>query len=241
MYDTALSSDVTEAYYSFKTGKLEKHVRRVCCRCADASRKWSVFGFNTVSFEDIPAVSFLEIATRRTVEMNKCIDPVAAVRITENRYADDLSTGDTLVEVARFMKKESEDFQQNGTIPQILSKGSLKLKVMVPSGKLHQTKIKLLGKTILGVGWNTSSDKLTISFSFSLLHKEEKSLTVITNDNFSKFDRNLLTPRNLLRIANSLYDPLGLVAPVTIKLCIALRYVFRSALNLDWDTPILKV
>ena len=240
MYDTALCSDVTKAYYSLKTGELEKHVRRVCWRYGDANRKWSVFGFNTVSFGDRPAASFLEIAMRRTAEMNKCIDPVAAVRITEDRYVDDLSTGGTPVEVARFMGKESEDFQQDGTIPQILSKGSLKLKVMVPSGELNQTKIKLLGNKILGVGWNPSSDKLTISFSVSLVHKEEKSLTVVTKDNFSTFDRNLLTPRNLLRIVNSLYDPLGLVAPVTIKLRIAFRDVFRSTLNLNWDTPIPK-
>ena len=77
--------------------------------------------------------------------MNKCIDPVASVRVTEDRYVDDLSSGGTPVEVARFMGKESEDIQQDRTIPQILSKRPLKLKVMVPSRELNQTKIELLG------------------------------------------------------------------------------------------------
>ena len=106
-----------------------------------------------MSFGDRLAALFLEIAMRRTAEMNKCIDPVAAVHITEDRYVHDLLIGGTPVEVTRFTGKESENFQQDGTIPQILSKGSRKLKVMVPS--------------------------------------------VVTNDNFSTFDRNLLTVTHL--------------------------------------------
>ena len=90
----------------------------------------------------------------------------------------------------------------------------------------------MLGSKILGVGWNPSSDQLIMKFSVTLLNKEDKSNTVVNCYNFATFDRNLITPRNLLRIVNSLYDPLGLVAPITIRLRIAFRDVFKS-LNLS--------
>ena len=164
MYEKALCSDVTKAYYSLKTGELEKHVRRVCWRYGNADRKWSIFGFNTVSFGDRPAASLLEIAIRRTAEMNASIDPLAAIRIKEDRYVDDLSTGGTPGEVDRFMGKETSDLQQDGSIPQILSKGSLKLKVMVSSGESNLEKLEKIGSKILGVGWNPINDNLNFNF-----------------------------------------------------------------------------
>ena len=60
----------------------------------------------------------------------------------------------------------------------------------------------------------------------------------VNKENFQTFERDFLTPRNLLRIVNSLYDPLGLVPPITIRLPIAFRNVFRSVVNLNWDTPL---
>ena len=41
--------------------------------------------------------------------------------------------------------------------------------------------------------------------------------------------------RNLLRIVNSLYDPLGLCAPIAIRLRIAFRDLFKLSKSLDWD------
>ena len=56
--------------------------------------------------------------------MNQHIDPLAATRIAEDRYVDDLSTGGTPSQVDRFMGKPTVNLEQDGTIPQILSKGS---------------------------------------------------------------------------------------------------------------------
>jgi len=238
-YEKALCSDVTKAYYALKTGELEKHVRRVCWRYGNSAEKWRTYGFNTVSFGDRPAASFLEIAIRRTAEMNRSIDPLAATRIREDRYVDDLSTGGSPMEVARFMGVETEEqFQHNGTIPKILSRGSLRLKVMVCSGETDITKINRLGDKVLGVGWNPTSDELIFRFSVSFVNRKDKSVTVINHYNLNEFDQGLLTPRNLLRVVNSLYDPLGLVAPIAIRLRIAFRDLFKLNKNLDWDASL---
>ena len=83
-YERVLCSDVTKAHYSLKTGELEKHVRRVCLKYGDSKKQWRIFGFNTVSFGDRSAASFLEIAVRRTAHLNQHIDSFAATRIIED-------------------------------------------------------------------------------------------------------------------------------------------------------------
>ena len=236
-YEIALCSDVTKAYYSLRTGEVEKHVRRVCWRYGNLDNQWKVFGFRTVSFGDRPAAAFLEIAIRRTAEMHKAIDPVASQRIQNDRYVDDLSTGGSPDEVHRFVGDEHEDFQCNGTIPSILAQSSLRLKVLVSSGESNPLKIAKLGGRILSIDWNPTIDELSIALSVSLVTKD-KSTLIITPANFSTFDRHLLTPRNVLRIINSIYDPLGLIAPLTIRLRIGFRNLFAAQASLSWDDPL---
>ena len=48
----------------------------------------------------------------------------------------------------------------------------------------------------------------------------------------------IITLRICLSVVNSIYDPLGLVVPVTIRLRVAFRDLFRPGLNLSWDDPI---
>ena len=209
-YETALCSDLTKAYYSIKTGEVEKFVRMVVWRDGDKNKPWRTYGFRTVSFGDRPAAAFLEIAIRRTVEMNKAIDPVAASRLRDDRYVDDISTGGTADEVARFKGNESVTLQCDGTMPKILAQGSLFLKVMVTSGETDKIKIGKLGGKILGINWCPTEDQLIYKFSVSLVAKD-KSVINITADNFWNFDKSLITPSNILHIINKQYDPIGLV------------------------------
>ena len=102
-YDTALCFDVTKAYHSIEIGELEKHVRMVVWRYGDIAKLWRTLCLCTVSFGDRPASSFLEIAIRRTADMNQDIDPVAATRICNDCYVDDFATGGTPAEVAGFV------------------------------------------------------------------------------------------------------------------------------------------
>ena len=132
---------MTKAYYSIRTGELEKNVRRIVWRYGNTSSKWRIFGFKTVSFGDKPAAAFLEIAIRRTAQANGSIDRLAAEKIANDRYVDDLATGGSPSEVSRFKGNELPDCQFDGTIPTIFSKGSLRLKVMVSSGEKDLHKI----------------------------------------------------------------------------------------------------
>ena len=117
----------------------------------------------------------MEIAIRHTAKLNTSIDPLAVICIKEDRYVDDLSTRGTSGKVAHFMDMGSTEFQQDGSIPQIPSKGSLRFKVMVSSGESNPEKIKKLGSKVLGVGWNPTSDKLNFNFGVLVANKEVKT------------------------------------------------------------------
>ena len=150
-YEEALCSDFTKAYYIMKTGELETHVRRVVWRFGRKNEKWRCFGFQTVTFGDKPAGVYLHIVIMKTVEMFGSIDPVAANKIKDDRYVDDLATGGTALKVARMKGVESQEnkFECDGTLAQILSQGSLKMKVIVTSGEQNVEKIDKLGNSVL--------------------------------------------------------------------------------------------
>ena len=117
---------------------IEKHLRRVLWRFGNLDSNWKVFAFSTVSFGDKPAAALLEIAVKKVAELNSNIDPVAANRIINDRYVDDFASGGSPVEVFRFIGKEYEDFQCDGTFPTIMSNGSFCLKAIVASGETNR-------------------------------------------------------------------------------------------------------
>ena len=82
--------------------------------------------------------------------MNQHVDMLAATSIKNDRYVDNLSRVCCSKEVARFTGEETDDrFQQDANM---LSKMSLKLKVIVPSGETILSKISRLGENVLGIG-----------------------------------------------------------------------------------------
>ena len=232
-YEHALSTDVTKAYYSMRTGDLEMHIRRVTWRYGKTDQKWRHFGFRTVSFGDKPAGVFLDIVLRKVAVMFKHIDPSAAEKLNKDRYVDDVATGGTNEEVNRMAGVcvgGDNKFETDGTLSKILSEGSLKLKAVVTSGEQDIEKIAKLGKFVLGMGWDPSLDIVSIDI------RESESLISILNMN--SIADTLITPRILLGIINRPHDVLGLISPITIQAMIAYRDPFRLDPTPGWDEDI---
>ena len=68
----------------------------------------------------------------------------------------------------RFVGVENENFQCDGTLSTILSKGSLQLKVIVTSGETNAAKINKLGGKVLGLQWDPTLDCVTFNFLLTL-------------------------------------------------------------------------
>ena len=117
-------------------------------------------------------------------------------------------------------------FETTGTLAQILSKGALKLKVVVTSGEQDEQKIEKLGNSVLGLGWDPVDDTIEVYACGN-----DTDLLYDLSDP-SKLN---LTKRETLGIVNKPYDLLGLISPITIRLKCAYRDLFRVEPQLDWD------
>ena len=119
----------------------------------------------------------------------------------------------------------------------IISKGSFRLKATVTSGETNQKKINKIRGKILGPGWNPSADTIYLDLIVTLKTANNEKI-LLSPESLLSIDTTLLTPRNLLSVVNGVYDPLGLVAPITIRLRAAFRDLFRSGSAIEWDTPL---
>ena len=98
--------------------------------------------------------------------------------------------------------------------------GGLKLKTIVTSKSSDQESLDKLSDKVLGYLYNPVDDKLGISFTFNSAKKRKGAkvrpdLTLADVDDFIKTPQ---SRRTLLATCNTVYDPLGLATPFTIKL-----------------------
>ena len=237
-YRVGLVSDVTKAYHSMKTGLLEKHVRRVVWRYGKLGTRWRVFAFLVVAFGDRPAAALLEIVIRITCQLYQSVDPLAAFRLENDMFVDDLSSGGELEEVIRF--KGSEDFETlacSGTMSQIMEKGGLKFKAMQMSGEPDGAKLEKLGGSVLGIGWSSHLDRFFIDLSANI-SKQRRGVYVgpnLTEDTLHLLDDAKLTKRICLSLTNKPYDPLGIISPLTIRMKVAMKKMYSGEYQLSWD------
>ena len=116
-YESVLTSDVSKAYHSMRTGLVEKHLRRVLWRDCDGEQWWRIYAYIVVSYGDRAAAALLEITIKRTVELFGEIDKEAAEKIRKDRFVDDVATGGTREQVKRFVgNTDHETLQCDGTV-----------------------------------------------------------------------------------------------------------------------------
>ena len=116
----------------------------------------------TVAFGDIPAATFLELGKGLTADAGKHIDPVASRKLKQDSYVDDHITGGSKEEVKRMMGVKQEDGSYSGTFGEILKKGKLLVKVMVPSGETDKEAMDMLGNKVLAYYWDATSDQMAV-------------------------------------------------------------------------------
>ena len=239
-YEEVLMSDVSKAYHRLRTGEVEMHTRRVLWRFSP-DEDWQVFGLLCVSFGDRPAAAVLEVVLQLCAELFGHIDPEAALRVVKDRFVDDLHSGGTAEQVARFVGEEKEDGSFSGTIPQIFEAGGLRLKAVVRSGEPDGERLAKLGNSLMGHGVSTEQDTIWVNVEFNFHKKKGRAASgpnISRQNAVAELSQIEFTRRLALSAVSGIYDPYGYLAPVTVVLRAAVRQLFEPDLALGWDDPL---
>ena len=242
-FEVGLVLDLTKAYQSIKTpGELERNVRRLVWRWGKTEEAWKIYRWQVVTFGDVLASLILELAKDKAAALGDPVDKEAAELLRSSMYVDDLLGGGSWEQVARFRGEQKEDGSFSGTLPKILSLVGLVAKVIVVSGECDPEILDKFGQKVLGHVWNPRDDKLSFKLAVNLSVKNRKGERLeadLKPEDIARLPDLKLTKRNLLGFVMGVFDPTGILAPITVKLKLELRRLFKPEdAHLEWDAQV---
>lgn len=234
--EVALMGDVKKMYHSVKVGNVEKHTHRFLWRDMDTSREPGTYIIQTVSFGDKPAGTIATVALRKTAEMYQDEYPEAAKVVKNNSYMDDILDS---------VSTEEKAYQQTKEIEAVLGEGGFEMKGWVISGESNEgadvhIEQRKEEEKVLGIAWSPSEDcfHFEVKLNFSPKKKKLRTEPDLNKEQIPREIPTNLTKRMILSQVNSIYDPLGLAGPFTVRAKIIMRKLLGSEAKLDWDDPV---
>ena len=153
-------------------------------------------------------------ALRRTAEDNRNEHPEIVSIVEKNFYMDDYLDS---------CPSKTESLQRSRELTCLLQKGGFKLTKFVGNfPELEQIEPPVDSKEslhVLGLEWNHKQDTLVVSRGTRKPVKEP------------------ITQRTILSCVASVFDPIGLVAPYTVKARLILKDIWRTS-GQNWDAPL---
>ena len=239
----AFIGDIKKMYHTVATTTLDHHTHRFLWRDMNSNKEPDTYVIQRVSFGDKPSGAIATVALRKTAEMSKDRYPKATEIILTNTYMDD---------IIESVDTESKAKQLTDDIENLLEQGGFKLKEWIYSGiqsNKNDEQVVIESHTttekVLGVVWTPRTDEFTFKVQMTLSSPKSKkkraSRRAASNGtNQTSQTSTGLTKRKILSQVNSIYDPLGLASPYTVRAKILMRQLWTSETKFDWDDPILE-
>ncbi|KAJ8019238.1 hypothetical protein HOLleu_42307 [Holothuria leucospilota] len=208
----ALVGDIRKMFHSVAISLQDQHCHRFLWRGMNSAIPPKTYCVTAVNFGDRPSATIATVALRKTAEAEKTQFPEAAETILTNVYMDD---------ILECVSSDNEAVQRAGEIEQLLEHGNFSIKRWTFSGNgSNEDSWIPKNEKVLSISWKPVEDILSFK------------------DNVKTFKEvpGILTKRICLSKINSVYDPLGLLTPVTVRAKILLRKLWGA--KLEWDEPI---
>ena len=221
----ALMGDIRKMYHTVKTKPIDQHTHRFLWRDMDTTREPDTYIIQRVSFRDKPSGTSATVALRKTAEMGREKYPQAAQIIQENTYMDDIIDSTEDLPTAQTIASDIEN---------LINKGGFQVKGWIFSDDpMNQDKTAIPSEPntstekVLGIIWNPVKDYLCFEVRLNFSRKKHK-LRVETDSKTNPLPYEIpeqLTKRIILSQVNSIYDPLGVSAPFTVRAKIMMRQI----------------
>ena len=225
-YPVGLVEDVSKMYQSIEVTEVEWHTRRILWRNGEVECEPNVYCLTTVTYGDVCVGCIATTALRTTAKMYAWISEEASKKLIDDTYVDDVTTGGD-------NRYQAELLRDN--MIKIGKEGGFNFTEWTISGDRNKH-IDILGtreySKVLGCLWNTEDD--TWRFKAKVNHFD-KYKGARRGPNLNKEEigdlPEHLSKRIALRLVNTVYDPIGLIVPFTIKLKLEMRKLYLEENN----------
>ena len=236
-YQVALITDISKMYNAIHISARDQQVHRYLWRDFQTDRDPDHYALTDVPFGDRPSGTVAMVALHKIADMNEEKYPEAARMIKHNSYVDDL---------LQSVSSENAAFSLASDVQNVLEQGNFKVKHWVISGQTescftgHITFRRSKREKLLGMTWEPNVDQFLFEGKLNFSpQRNAPPKQRITNDNMEREIPELLTKRLLLRQVASIYDPLGIIVPFTLKGKLLMRQLVTSASPKNrWDEPV---
>ena len=221
-----IGADIEKMFHQVKVPEEDQAALRFLYRTPGSSSPPLTYQMTVHIFGAVSSPTTCIYALNRTADDNRKQFPEAAASVRKafyvDNYLDSFDTDDEVVQQARQLKS-------------LLQLGGFNLTKWMSSKKDILSELKPFGLALptldldldklpiertLGVLWNGDTD----SFTFKIRQRPNSEEP--------------LTKREFLSIISSLYDPLGLVAPVIFLMKSLLQEIWTYTPKIDWDDPL---
>ena len=118
-------------------------------------------------------------------------------------------------------------------VDEVLRPGGFQIKYWVLSGEGDDNNAKVLNteqEKVLGLGWKPKQDNFSfkVKLNFSKRTREGRAESDVNYDDFESRMPRLLTKRSVISQFATLYDPLGLLTPFTLKAKLMMRSIIME-------------
>ena len=210
-----LSTDIEKAFLHVGLDERDRDFTRFfwLSNPEDPEGTFQVYRFKTVLFGSTRSPFMLNATLHH--HLDNYHTPVAE-DMKENIYVDNIISGCN-------QQLEAVDYYKKARL--IMNEAHFNLRSWFSNSSSLREQATKDGTTdtneivnILGLKWDPSTDTLTLSSN-----KDEPT-------------QQLVTKRNVLQVSSKVYDPLGLLSPVTIRAKLLIQELWQQ--QLEWDEPL---
>jgi hypothetical protein len=230
-HKVAFTKDISKFYQCVEADEAAHHVRRILWKFGERTREPTIFVTTRVNYGDRPAGCIAIAAVRETATRFGEGKEKAAWFLKNRTFVDDATGGAGSVEAAKQVSQDMED---------ILENGGFRFKETVMSGDPLGKDGEL--RKVLGLRRDTQRDKICVDINLNYGEKVKGAYLeedALLTDPESALPR-VITRRVLWRVAQSQYDPLGLLSVYMVKWKLLMRKATLKGKEGGWETPLDK-
>ncbi|XP_037932631.1 uncharacterized protein LOC119667414 [Teleopsis dalmanni] len=215
LYQYGITADITIMYRQFWLHRSDRNFQLILWR-EHKSQNISVYQLNTVTYGTSSAQFLATRCLHYIADNYPYRKETGKMILKRDFYVDDMISGADDLETLQAIKNETTEILDFYNLS-LTKWNSNNVNITAPNVKLTDIETARDMACPLGMLWNTKEDYFCFTFQSTNIPASH-------------------TKRNILSLASSLYDPLGLITPLIIKAKILLQQLW--IIGCDWDESV---